>query len=73
MLSVLKSRLSGMTVSLVARRHGVAPNQLFTWRRLVVEGALTPAGSGEQVVLRRGPAPTALNRCDDLSSIRDCS
>ena len=22
----------GMTVSLVARRHGVAPNQLFTWR-----------------------------------------
>jgi transposase-like protein len=24
-----------MTVSLVARRHGVAPNQLFTWRRLV--------------------------------------
>ena len=24
----------GMTVSLVARRHGVAPNQPFTWRRL---------------------------------------
>jgi transposase len=23
---------------------------LFTWRRLVVEGALTAAGSGEQVV-----------------------
>jgi len=40
----------GMTVSLVARRHGIAPNQLFTWRRLVVEGALTAAGSGEQVV-----------------------
>src|SRR6516164_2959262 len=36
----------GMTVSLVARRHGVAPNQLFTW----VEGALTAAGSDEQVV-----------------------
>jgi transposase len=31
----------GMTVSLVARRHGVVPNQLFTWRRLVVQGRLT--------------------------------
>jgi transposase-like protein len=39
-----------MTVSLVARRHGVAPNQLFTWRRLVTQGALTAAGSGEEVV-----------------------
>src|SRR5262249_44078275 len=40
----------GMTVSLVARRHGVAPNQLFTWRRLVAQGALPAAGSGEEVV-----------------------
>ena len=39
-----------MTVSLVARRQGVAPNQLFTWRRLVAQGALTAAGSGEEVV-----------------------
>jgi transposase-like protein len=23
----------GMSVSLVARRHGIAPSQLFTWRR----------------------------------------
>ena len=30
----------GMTVSLVARRHGVAPNQLFTGRRLVAQGGL---------------------------------
>ena len=42
--------LTGMTVSLVARRHGVAPNQLFTWRRLVAQGSLTAAGSGEEVV-----------------------
>jgi transposase-like protein len=34
-----------MTVSLVARRaYGVAPNQLFTWRRLVAQGSLTAAG-----------------------------
>ena len=37
-------------MSLVARRHGIAPNQLFTWRRLVAQGSLTAAGSGEEVV-----------------------
>jgi transposase len=40
----------GLTASLAARRHGVAPNRLFTWRRLVAQGALTAAGSGEEVV-----------------------
>lgn len=30
-----------MTVSLVARRHGIAPNQVFSWRRLANQGALT--------------------------------
>jgi transposase len=39
----------GMSVSLVARRHGIAPNQLFTWRRLYASGALS-AGAGEEVV-----------------------
>ena len=33
-----------VTVSLVARRHGVAPNQVFSWRRLAAQGALTAAG-----------------------------
>jgi len=45
----------GMAVSLVARRHGVAPNQLFAWHRLVVQGGLTAAGSGEEVVPRASP------------------
>ena len=40
----------GSTVSLVARRHGVAANQLFTWRRLAAQGALTAAGAEEEVV-----------------------
>ena len=40
----------GMSVSLVARQHGVAPNQLFTWRRLYAEGALSAVGAGEEVV-----------------------
>lgn len=39
-----------MSVSLVARRHGIAPNQLFTWRRLYASGALSAVGAGEEVV-----------------------
>ena len=34
----------GMSVSLVARQHGVAASQLFTWRRLERQGALTAVG-----------------------------
>jgi transposase len=40
----------GVTVSLVARRHGIAPNQLFTWRRLASQGALVATQSEETVV-----------------------
>src|SRR5579863_4313448 len=47
----------GMTVSLVARRHGVAPNQLFTWRRLVAQDGLTAAGNGERSCQHRITEP----------------
>ena len=40
----------GLSVSLVARRHGIAPNQLFRWRRLYAAGALSAVGAGEGVV-----------------------
>jgi transposase len=40
----------GMTVSLVARQHGINPNQLFHWRKLERLGALTAVGAGETVV-----------------------
>jgi transposase len=40
----------GASVSMVARRHGVAPNQVFNWRRLYGEGALSAVGAGEEVV-----------------------
>ncbi len=41
----------GMTVSLVARQHGVAASQLFLWRKQYHrEGSLTAVAAGEQVV-----------------------
>ena len=38
------------TVSSAARRHGVAPNLLYRWRRLVSEGGTAAVDSDEPVV-----------------------
>ncbi len=40
----------GMTVSLAAREAGVAPSQVFQWKRLYLEGALSAVGANEPVV-----------------------
>lgn len=40
----------GETVSAVARRHGVAANLLFRWRRLMADGGTAAVGSDEEVV-----------------------
>ena len=40
----------GETVSSAARRHGVASNLLYRWRRLMAEGGATAVGSDESVV-----------------------
>ena len=47
---VEESDLPGMSVSSVARRNGVSPSQLFTWRRLAREGKLCAIKAGEEVV-----------------------
>ncbi|HHO7053684.1 TPA: IS3-like element IS2 family transposase [Escherichia coli] len=47
---VQQSFETGMTVSLVARQHGVAASQLFLWRKQYQEGSLTAVAAGEQVV-----------------------
>jgi len=40
----------GMSVSLVAREVGIASSQLFTWKRLYLEGGLSAVGANETVV-----------------------
>jgi transposase len=47
---VEETYLPGQSVSIVARRHSISANQLFTWRRLMAQGAFTAAGAGEEVV-----------------------
>ena len=47
---VEESEISGMSVSAVARKHGVSPSLLFTWRRLAREGKLSAIRAGEEVV-----------------------
>jgi transposase len=40
----------GNSLSAVARKYGVNPNQLFHWRKLMREGALVAVGADERVV-----------------------
>jgi transposase len=40
----------GSSISIVARKYGINPSQVFTWRRLMQEGALVAAGAEDQVV-----------------------
>jgi transposase len=40
----------GSSMSIVARKYGINPSQVFKWRRLMQEGALVAAGAEEQVV-----------------------
>ncbi len=47
---VEEAEQSGMSLSAVARKYGVNPNQLFHWRKLLNEGALCAVGAEESVV-----------------------
>ena len=40
----------GWSVSAVARKYGIAPSQLFYWKRKMEAGALTAVGSEETLV-----------------------
>jgi len=47
---VQETEQPGMSVSAVARKYGIHPNQLFRWRKLAEEGALSAVGADEGVV-----------------------
>jgi len=62
---VRKSMEPGMSVSLVAREVGISSSQLFTWKRLYLEGGLSAVGSNETVVAA-SELKDALNRIKQL-------
>lgn len=47
---VLETEQPGMSVSVVARKYEVHPNQLFRWRSLFHKGALTAVRADEELV-----------------------
>ena len=66
---VEETYLPGSSVSIVGRHHGISANQLFTWRRLMAQGAFTAAGAGEEVV----PASERAQRSSKSASCNGCS
>jgi transposase len=76
---VAESYRAPRIVSATARRHGLTPSQLFTWRRLVSEGRLT-ADADEPSFVRAMvadrsptsspiPGPVCLPAAPEVSSI----
>ena len=47
---VEESNRPGMSVSYVARKHGIAPSQLFTWRRRMSDGSREAIRADDDVV-----------------------
>lgn len=39
-----------ISVSAVARKHGISPSQLFAWRKLAEDGKFSAVKAGEEVV-----------------------
>ncbi len=57
-------------MSIVARRHGIQPNQLFAWRKLASQGALT-AMTAEEVVVPTSERRALQNQVKELQRLLD--
>ncbi|MGR3435783.1 MAG: transposase [Shimia sp.] len=56
---VAESHVPGASVGDVARRHGLLPSQVTTWRRLYRQGELVPRGSPPLPPIVNGPVRAA--------------
>ena len=62
----------GMSVSYVARKHGISPSQPFKWRKLYREGALSAIEANETVVASRKSVQQDRNIVRQSQSSRLC-
>ncbi|MER8474216.1 transposase [Mesorhizobium sp. M1328] len=51
---IAETLMPGANVSAIARREGIAPPQLFTWRRKAIENGKVTPGDSPSPALRRG-------------------
>jgi transposase len=52
-LRIVEETLGEESISSVARRNGVAPNLLYRWRRLMLEGGTVAVSSNDSVTANR--------------------
>src|SRR5205807_1169740 len=55
---VAETMQPGMSISYVARRHGLSPSLVFRWRRLMSEGGREAVRADDEVVPARRAAPS---------------
>jgi len=69
-ISIVQETLQpGMTVSHVARLHGVNANQIFAWRKQYQEGSLTAIMAGEEDVVPASELAAAVKQIKELQRL----
>ncbi len=68
-LTVVNETLQpGMSISYVARRHGLSPSLVFRWRRLMSEGGKEAVRADEDVI-----AASEVRRLEEFGNWNACS
>ncbi len=60
---------AGSSISIVARKYGLAPSVLFNWRRRMEDGALVGLGTGEDLVAASSQVKELKNKIRELERL----
>ena len=59
----------GTSISVVARRNGVAPNLLYRWRRLMLDGGAVAVSEDDDVTRNRAVRQKLRDRCPEAAPV----